>query len=338
MTNIVTIAGTGIAGYSGDNGPATAARLSNPFGLALGPDGALYFCEIDNHCIRRLDLATQTLSTFVGTGAMGYTGDAGPAREATLNQPYEICFDAGGHLFIVEMENHLIRRRDAITGLISTIAGVGAPGFSGDAGPAIEAHLHRPHSIALDGRGSLYVADIGNHRIRRVDLASGLIETFAGTGEQAATAHGAPVPGTALNGPRALAFDAAGDMIVALREGNAVYRIAMASATYQHVAGNGHKGTAGDGGPAITAELSGPKGVAVAPDGAIVIADTESHTIRRINPSGTITRVAGDGQPHDGPDGDPLSCGLGRPHGVGVGEAGAIYIGDSENHRVRLLT
>lgn len=337
MSHIVSIAGTGVAGYAGDGGPATAAQLSNPFGLAVGPDGALYFCEIDNHCIRRLDRQTGTISTAAGAGTMGYAGDSGPARTASLNQPYEIAFDANGHLFIVEMENHIVRRVDANSGQISTVAGTGEAGFGGDGGPATAAQLRQPHSIALDGRGGLYIADIGNHRIRRVDLSGGGIETFAGTGVQEPTPDGAAVAETPLNGPRALAFEAGGDLIVALREGNAVYRIDMSERRYQHIAGNGAKGTQGDGGPAREAALSGPKGVTIAPDGAIVIADTESHTIRRIDPAGLITRLVGDGTAHDGPDGDPLACGLGRPHGVCVDGAGTLYIGDSENHRVRMV-
>ena len=337
MANIATIAGTGEPGYSGDGGRGIDAYLCNPFGLAIGPDGALYFCEVDNHCIRRLDLQSGVLTTFAGTGHAGYAGDGGPPLEARLNQPYEIRFDAAGAMYIVEMENHIVRRIDAATGLISTVAGTSTPGFAGDGGPATEAQLHRPHSIELDGQGGLFVADISNHRIRRVDLGSGVIETFAGTGEAAPTPNAAPLEGTPLNGPRALTFDAAGDMLVALREGNAVYRIDMQRRSFEHLAGTGSLGYTGDGGPATAADLSGPKGIAVAPSGDVYIADTESHTIRAIDRNGVITTVAGDGSKHDGPDGDPLSCGLARPHGIFIDSAGSVYVGDSENHRVRLL-
>jgi streptogramin lyase len=198
--------------------------------------------------------------------------------------------------------------------------------------------LDRPHSIALDGQGSLYIADIFNQRIRRVDLKTGRIETFAGTGEKKPTTDGAPLEGTPLNGPRTMAFDRSGDMWLALREGNAVYRIDMKKRTLHHVAGTGEQGYTGDGGPARQAKLAGPKGIAVGPDQAVYLADTESHTVRRIDPkTGIITTVAGDGTRHDGPDGNPLQCGLARPHGVFVGADGAIYVGDSENHRVRVL-
>ena len=171
-----------------------------------------------------------------------------------------------------------------------------------------------------------------------MDLGTGIVTTFAGTGERAPTPDGAPVEGTPLNGPRALAFAPDGDMYVALREGNAVYRVDMAERRLHHVAGTGQKGYSGDGGPAKTATLAGPKGIEIGPDLAIYLADTENHAIRRIDPTtGIISTVAGDGSRHDGPDGDPLRCGLDRPHGVFVDSDGNVYIGDSENHRVRIV-
>ena len=333
-----TVAGTGEASFSGDGGPGTRAQLANPYGVAIGPDGALYICEVDNHRVRKLELETGIISTAAGNGEQGYSGDGGAALEAALNQPYEVRFDREGNMYFVEMQNHIVRRVAAKSGSITTLAGTGQPGYGGDGGPATEALLDHPHSIELDGQGSLYIADIGNHRIRRVDLPTGRIETFAGTGEQAATPDGAPVRDTPLNGPRAIAFDSRGDMYVALREGNAVYRVNMKAMTLHHLAGTGERGYEGDGGPAQQALLSGPKGIAVGPGGGVYIADTESHTIRRIDQrNGTITTVVGDGTRHDGPDGDPLQCGLARPHGVYVDPQGRVYIGDSENHRVRVL-
>ncbi len=335
---IRTVAGTGQAGFSGDGGVGVEARVANPYGIVVGPDKALYICEVDNHRVRRLDLETQRISTVAGNGTRGYSGDGGPALEASLNEPYEVRFDAAGNMYFVEMRNHIVRRVEAGTKTISTIAGTGEPGYSGDGGPAAQAQLRQPHSIALDGRGSLYIADIGNHRVRRVDLKTRRIETFAGTGEAQATPDGAPIQGTPLNGPRAMAFDSEGDMILALREGNALYRLDMKAGTIHHLAGTGEQGYAGDGGPAKQALLAGPKGIAIAPDGAIFLADTESHTIRRIDrETGLITTTVGDGARHDGPDGNPAKCGLARPHGVFVDRAGRVYIGDSENHRVRML-
>lgn len=337
--DIRTIAGTGKPGHSGDGGPAAAAELNNPYGMTLGPDGALYICEVDSNVVRRMDLKTGRLSTVAGNGQKGYSGDGGPAIEASLNQPYEILFDPAGNMYFAEMPNHVVRRVDGKTGIISTLAGTGMPGFSGDGGPAAQAQLRQPHSIALDPRGeALYIADIGNRRIRRVDLKTGLIATFAGTGESKPTPDGAPLDGTPLNGPRAMAFDARGDMYLVLREGNAVYRIDMRGRTIHHIAGTGANGYTGDGGPAVEAKLSGPKGIAIAPDGGVYIADTESHTIRRIDPNSRIIEtMVGDGTRGDGPDGAARFCRLARPHGILIDRAGVIYVADSENHRIRVL-
>jgi streptogramin lyase len=339
---ISTFAGNGQPGNSGDGGPATGARLDQPFGIVRGPDGALYICDTNNHLIRKVDRGG-VISTVAGTGRKGYSGDGGPARQAELNEPYEVRFDRQGNLYFVERLNHTVRRVDAKTGIISTIAGTGAAGFSGDGGPATQAMMNQPHSIQLDRRGDLYICDILNHRIRKVDLKTGVITTFAGTGEKKPTPDGARIAGTPLNGPRAIDFDRRGDLWLALREGNAVYRLDMKVGTIHHVAGTGAKGFTGNGGPAKLATLSGPKGLSIAPDGNVYLADTESHSIRMIDvKKGTIELVAGTGERGDGPntaceDGDPMQCRMARPHGVFVDRDGAIFIGDSETHRVRVL-
>ncbi len=335
---VVTILGTSQDGWSGDGGSGTAAKCGAPFGLVVGPDGALYVCETTSHVIRRIDMETQMVSTVAGTGGKsGYAGDGGPATQALLNEPYEIRFDTDGHLFIVEMQNAVVRRVDSRTGMISTVAGTGVAGFGGDGGPAIKARLKQPHSIALDNNGQLYICDIGNHRVRRVDLAAGTIETFGGTGERKTTPDGSPVAGTPLNGPRALDFDGTGALVLALREGNAIYRIDLKTLTYKHLAGTGKSGYSGDGGPAKLAQLAGPKGLSIGLEGDIYFADTESHTIRVIRAkTGNIETLVGDGHVGDGPDGVPSKCRLNRPHGVYVDGSGNILIGDSNNHRVRM--
>jgi sugar lactone lactonase YvrE len=333
-----TIAGTGEPGFAGDGGPGVEARLNNPYGLVVGPDRALYICDIDNHVIRRLDLNTGIITTVAGSARKGYSGDGGPARDAMLNQPYEVRFDKAGNMYFVEMPNHVVRRVDRRTGIITTIAGTGTAGFGGDGGPATKAQFRQPHSIAFDARGRLLICDIGNHRVRRMDLKTGIVETWLGTGERKPTPDGAPLAGTPLNGPRAIDVDPRGNLYLALREGNAVYRVDTKAGRYIHLAGTGEKGYTGDGGPATKAQLSGPKGIAWSPDGGLYIADTESHTVRRIDlKSGIITTVVGNGVRGDGPDGDPLACKTARPHGVFVDLRGTLYIGDSEAHRVRML-
>ena len=334
---IETFAGVGRAGYSGDGGPATRALLDNPFGVVRGPDGALYVCDTMNHVIRKVS-AAGTISTVVGSGISGYWGDGGPAADARLNEPYEVRFDKKGNMFWVERLNHVVRRLDAKDQTISTVAGTGKKGFSGDGGPGVKATLSEPHSIQFGPGGDLYVCDIGNHRVRIVNMKTGIITTFAGTGEQAPTPDGSRIEGTSLNGPRAIDFDREGNMWLALREGNAVYKLDLKSRTIHHIAGTGEKGFTGNGGPARQATLSGPKGISIAPDGNVYLADTESHSIRMIDlTKKTVELIAGTGEKGDGPDGDPLACKMARPHGVFVDSDGLVFVGDSETHRVRVI-
>ena len=308
--------------------------LRNPYGLCVGPDMTLYVCDIDNHVIHRF--ASGKFEVFAGTGMKGYSGDGGPPVSAQLNEPYEVRFDSGGNAYWVEMRNHVVRRLSAKDRIVSTVAGTGQPGFSGDGGAANRAQVNQPHSIQFDRKGNLYICDIGNHRIRVVDARSGVISTFAGNGQRQKTKDAAPFADAPLNGPRAIDFDADGNMWLALREGNAIYRLDMREGTIHHVAGTGEKGFKN--GPLKTATLSGPKGISAAPDGNIYFADTENHSIRRINrKTGLVETIVGTGESGDGPDGMPLKCKLARPHGVFVATDGTLYIGDSENNRVRVI-
>lgn len=332
-----TIAGTGVAGHSGDGGPATRAQINNPFGVLRGPDGLIYFCEYDGHVIRRVD-ANGVITTVAGTSAKGYTGDGGLATNATLNKPHELRFDANGDIYFTDMANHAIRKVDMKSGVISTVAGTGEAGFSGDGGPATEAKLKQPHSLAFGPKGHLYICDIGNHRIRRVNKQTGVITTFAGNGKRERTPDGGKFKGAPLNGPRTIDFDKKGAMWLALREGNQVFRLDMKRGTIHHIAGTGKKGFTGNGGPAKQATLSGPKGIAIAPNGDVYLCDTESDTIRVIDAStGKLELFCGTGKRGDGPDGDPLKCKMGRPHGVWIDPDGSVFIGDSLAHRVRVI-
>jgi streptogramin lyase len=332
-----TFAGTGQAGTSGDGGPAAAAKTNNPFGVVRGPDGAIWFCEYDGHVVRRV-AKDGTITTVAGSGKKGYEGDGGPALKAAFHRPHEIRFDAKGDLYVADMMNHAIRKVDLKTGTVSTVAGTGQAGYSGDGGAAAKAQLKQPHSLQFGPGGELYICDIGNHVIRRVDPKTGAISTFAGTGKAGPTPDGAPIQGTPLNGPRSLDVDPNGDLWLATREGNQVFRLDLKAGKYVHVAGTGKKGFTGNGGPAKEATLSGPKGIAVGPDGAVYLVDTESHSIRKVDPkTGRLELVIGTGEKADGPDGPPLGCRLARPHGIWVDPDGAIFVGDSENHRVRVL-
>lgn len=335
---IETIAGTGKPGDNGREGAALATNIDQPFGLEFGPDGALYICEVGTHRVRRLDCKSGRLTTVAGAGRKGYEGDGGPAERALLNEPYEVRFDGDGNMFFVEMQNHLIRRVDAKTKIISTVAGCGEPGDAGDGGPATKAKLRTPHSIAFDAQGRLLIADIGNHRIRRVDLMSGEIESIAGNGQAKLPRDGEQARGAPVLGPRALAVE--GETLwVALREGNSLWRLDLAKGTWRRAAGTGRKGF--HDGPGAEALFNGPKGIALDGQGRVEIVDTENHAIRRFDPqSGEVLTIAGGGPDSGGFGGDggpALKARMDRPHGVCVGPDGAIYIGDTNNHRVRRI-
>jgi DNA-binding beta-propeller fold protein YncE len=335
-TTIDTVAGTGAPASNGDAGPALATNIGEPFGVAIGPDGALYVTEIHDHRVLRVDLKTGDLAAVAGCGQKGYSGDGGPATAAELNEPYEVRFDPAGNMLFVEMQNHVVRRVDARTGVISTVAGTGQAGFTGDGGPATAAQFRQPHSIAIADDGAIYVADIGNHRIRRIDPKSGIVESIAGSAERRAPIEGQRALGHPLLGPRAL-FIADGELWIALREGHSVWRMRLADGVLHHVAGDGHAGYAGDGGPAAAARFNGPKGIAIDGAGNVLVADTENHAIRRIDAkTGVISTLAGNGAAGGGGDGGPAAAAqLNRPHGVCVDADGAAYIGDTLNHRVR---
>jgi len=335
--SLTTVAGNGTKGFDGDGGPATAAKLADPGGICTGPDGALYICDTANHRIRKV-ASDGKISTLAGTGEKGFSGDGGPATAAKLSEPYEVRLDRAGNIFWVERLSHSVRKLDLKSGNISTIAGTGTGGFSGDGGPATKAQLSEPHSIGFDKAGDLYICDVRNHRLRKVDMKTGTISTFSGTGERAPTPDGAPIAGTPLSGPRALDFDRDGNLWLALREGNAVLKLDLAKGTIHTMAGTGKKGFTGNGGPAKEATLNGPKGIAVAPNGNVYIADTENHAIRMIDAhKGTLELVAGTGVRGNADGAAPLETPLNRPHGVFVDGKGVLYIGDTEAQRVRVV-
>ncbi len=335
---VSTLAGNGTKGTTADGSVATKASIGEPYGLVIGPDGALYICEIANHLVRRLDLQSGTLTRVAGNGTKGYSGDGGSALDAQCDEPYEVRFDSKGNMVFVEMKNAVVRKVDKETGKISTIAGTGKVGFSGDGGPATQATFKQPHSIAFDEHDNLYICDIGNHRVRRVDGKTGIVTTLVGGGNTAPGPGTSSIENLALKGPRALDYAGNGVLILALREGNAIYRLDLNKKTLTHLAGTGKKGYTGDGGPGQQALLSGPKGVAIDSKGNIYFADTESHTIRVIRPeTGIVETVCGNGKRGDGLDKDPLKCEMNRPHGVCVDKEGNVYIGDSEAHKVRVV-
>jgi sugar lactone lactonase YvrE len=337
---IFTIVGTGEASYTGDGDVARRAGLNQPFDVALDRQGNLYFSEAHNHCVRRVEPRSGLIITVAGTGQEGYSGDGGPALQAQLNSPYGIALDMANNLYIVDRLNACIRMIEATTGIIRTIAGTGEPGYSGDGGPALQAQLQEPNDIILDGQGRAFIADVRDHCVRVVDLASGVITTFAGTGEAGSSGDGGPASGATLLGPRALALGSMGDLFICLRNDHKVRKVDRRTGTIRTIAGTGGQGYSGDHGPALQATFNGPKEIAIDGQDNIVLVDTENHCIRRIEAaSGLVTTVAGTGQPGGHGDGGAATAAtLKRPHGACVDEDGNMYIGDSENHRVRFVS
>lgn len=339
---IETVAGTGEPENNGDEGDALRVNIGQPFGVEIGPDGALYVTEVQHHRVRRIDLQDGSISTVAGSGEKGYSGDNGPAVKARMNEPYEVRFDQDGHLFVVEMQNHIVRRVDRQTGIITTVAGTGEQGYAGDNGPAVAAKFSQPHSIALDHAGGLYIADIGNHRIRRVDLKTGVVTSVAGSQQRRLPEDGQPARGRPILGPRALCFHD-GVLWIALREGHSVWKMPLESGVLHHVAGSGEAGyrPARSGSDLRGAAFNGPKGIAVDSQGRVVVVDTENQAIRRIDPqAGRIETIAGSGpqaRGYRGDKGPALRCWLDRPHGVCVAPDGRVFIGDTNNHRVRMV-
>ena len=337
-TSITSTVGSGEQGYSGDGGPATLATMDNPFHVEFDPSYRwLYIADCFNYAIRRLDMQTGELTTFAGTGESGHTGDGGPATEAKIDEIYAIQVDANGDVYILQRFNPAIRRIDIATGVISTVAGDTTVGYGGDGGPAIQAQMREPNDCILDGNGGLLIADIQDQRIRRLDIASGMISTFAGTGEKEHTGNGGLAIEAGIFGARAVCVDGKGNTYVCEREGNTIRRI-DADGIITRVAGTGVTGYSGDGGPAVDCEFNGPKAIRCDAEGNVLIVDTENHAVRKYHAdSGIISTVAGG---HEGPDGDgghAVGAGLARPHGVVVDGEGAMYIADSENHRIRVV-
>jgi DNA-binding beta-propeller fold protein YncE len=336
---IATAVGSGERGFAGDGGPALAARLNGPFDLGFDPLGNLYFSDTYNHRIRRVD-RNGIITTIAGTGATGYSGDGGPAKAAAFNEPYGIAVDRAGTIYVADRHNHCVRRIDGASGRVTTLAGNGSAGFAGDGGPAAQARLVEPNGLGLDpAQERLLIADVADHRVRVVDLASGAIATFAGTGEAAHAGDGGPGQRAAIFGARAVKVANDGRVYILERQGSTLRAVDPETGIITTVAGTGARGYAGDGGPAKDAVFDAPKELALDPTGDILVVDTENHAIRRIDrATGLVETIAGGRKGAEGDGGPAAAAGLDRPHGAVVGPDGAIYIGDTENHRIRKLT
>jgi sugar lactone lactonase YvrE len=311
------------------HGPAATMPVGNPFGIEIQGQ-KVWITSVDDQCIYHGSINGTSLSRVAGNGLLGYSGDGGLATEASFNWPHEVRADESGNLFVADTRNHVIRRIDHATGIVTTIAGDGTEGFAGDGDKGDKVRFRQPHSVVLDGEGGLLVADTVNHRIRRIDLRTGIVRTICGTGEGRLPKDGQVAEGAPLFGPRSLAIDET-SIWIALREGNSVWRIDRQTNRLQHVAGTGKKGYSQEGGPPKEALFKGPKGLVIDDQGRILLVDTENQAVREIDPlKKTVITVLGERS-------KAFPTTLKRPHGIAFSKEYGFMVGDSENHRVLLV-
>lgn len=331
--SIYTVAGSSI-GSSGDGGLATLAHLSDPSGVVSTSDGGYLIADAGNHVVRKV-AANGLITRVAGNGNDGTSGDGGPATAAAMRFPQSVSVTADGSLLIADPLADEIRRV-APGGTITRVAGVGTYGFSGDGGPATSAELGAPVAVAALPGGGFLIADSDNNRVRRV-APDGKITSVAGTGSPTFSGDGGPAPAAAISAPWSLAVRPDGSYLIADRDNNRI-RLVSAAGTITTVAGDGANSPAGDGGPATAASLSGPRGVATAPDGGFLIADNGNNVVRRVSPSGRITTVAGDGGFGFGGDGGPATLAeFQAPVALSATADGGVLVADANNSRIRFV-
>jgi sugar lactone lactonase YvrE len=337
---LTIFAGTGSPGYSGDTGLATAAQLNGPTGVFVDANNNVFIADSGNNVIREVAATTLIITTVAGNQALGagFSGDAGAATSAQLNNPNSIYVDANEDIFIADSGNQVIR--EVVGTTIKTIAGThGVAGFGGNGGLATAAVLHNPLSVSLDSAGNIYIADQGNNEIREIVKATGDIQNFAGspTGVAGATGDNGLATSALLHGPSAIFVDANNNVFIADTGNDEIREVASVNGNITDVAGNGLPGFNGDGGPAKSAELSSPLGVFVDATGNVVIADTANHFVRQVvAASGNIHSIAGNGQLAFSGDGSTaLSASLNLPAGIAVDGPRDLFIADTANNAVR---
>lgn len=330
---VVLVAG---GGDGPDGGPAVGAKVVQPFAVDFAPDGGILFVEmVGGERLRRI-APDGTISTLAGTGAKESPGKDGPADQATFNGMHNLLVAPGGAVYLADTFNARVRKYDPTARTVAPFAGTGAKGFSGDGGPAAKAGFSETICIAFGPGGkTMAVCDIRNARVRAIDMSTGVVSTAAGTGKKGEPKDGEVAAEQPLVDPRAVAYDAKGNLYILERSGHRL-RVVSPDGKIRTVAGTGKKGVGGDGGPALEAGFNGPKFVACCRDGSVLIADTENHQIRRYVPGKEVVElVAGTGKAGKGFSTDPRKLELARPHGVVEHPAtGDLYIADSDNGRV----
>jgi gliding motility-associated-like protein len=341
---IVTVAGTGAAGFSGDGGAATSATLNVPTSIVFDKSGNMLIADQQNAVIRKLNVTTGVISTIAGTGSQYHSGDGGPANMAELYGPTGLAIDNTGNIFIAEEYGSTIRKIDANTGIITTIAGVPGAGFdyTGDGGPATQATFWQPTDVALDVSGNVYIADWENNVVRKITTALGIINTAVGyyPGFSGYSGDGGPATGAELNECSRIFLDPAGNLLIGDQTNNVIRKVDAATNIIRTIIGSGANGYAGDGGPANKALLNQPSGVIMDANGVIYVADSYNNVIRMVNPStGIISTVAGNGiQGYSGDGGPALNASFYRPVDLALDAGGSLYIADARNNVIRKIT
>ncbi|HPA45804.1 MAG TPA: S8 family serine peptidase [bacterium] len=332
---VYTIAGNGQDSFSGDGGPAIQSTLSFPYDVAVDATGCIYISDSGNARIRKVNLSG-IITTIVGTGAEDYSGDGGPATQATLNTPFGIHVDSSGNLYIADTFNHAIRKVNQ-AGIISTVAGNGTSGYSGDGGSAKTAQLNKPSAIVTDHNGNLYIADTDNNIIRIVNV-SGMISTIAGNRTYGYSGDNGPALNASFRHPMGLDLDANGNLYVA-DIGNSVIRRITPNGIISTVAGSGTEGYSGNGGPAVQAQLFNPSDIMLDPTGNLYIADSANQVVRLVDIAGRIRTIIGTGESGFSGDGGPADqAQFTNMTGLAMNAGGQIYIADLNNQRIRLVT
>lgn len=333
---VYMVAGTGELGSIGDGGLATRARLWFAAGIAVDAAGNIVIADSFNNRVRRVDAGNGKIETVAGTGQQGFSGDGDLATEAQLNSPSGVAIDDKGNIIIADSFNNRIRIVDARTGIISTVAGTGEQGFSGDDGLAVRAQLSGPTGLAMGTDGTLFIADSGNHRIRKLDRAQQIIVTVAGSGIAGEAGDGGLGVQAELNGPSGVAVDGNGHLLIADTMNNRVRRVDAATGMISTMAGTGEEGFDGDGDSATLARLMQPSGITVDAEGSVYLSDTFNNRIRRIDvESGVITTVVGtDLRGHSINGMVAETAPLNNPMGLTKDPSGNLLVADSGNHCV----
>ncbi|MEI6232373.1 MAG: hypothetical protein WCT04_04940 [Planctomycetota bacterium] len=330
--SVVLFAG---GGTGPDGGPAIGAKIKIPFAVGFDKVGNAYIPEFGGDHVRKVD-TKGVITTISGNGTKGHTGDGGPASAGTVNWMHNLVVGPDGNIYIADTGNFCVRKIDLGTGIISTLAGTGKKGFSGDGGPATQAMFGGVFCVAFDAKGEhLYALDLDNKRVRSIDMKTGIVTTIAGNGKNGVPANGSDAASSPLADPRAVAADSKGNVYILERGGNAL-RVVDTAGKIHAVAGTGKSGFSGDGGDALKAELAGPKHIYCDHDDNVLIADTNNHSVRKYTPKdGKINRIAGTGKSGSaGLNGPPEQLQLSQPHGVYVDAAGTLFITDSYNDRI----